>query len=257
MAGQRPHTRRAAPPVLYEKQGPVAVVRLNRPEVHNAYNMAMRDSLYAALTALRDDPEVRVGVLLGNGPSFCSGGDVHEFGTAASPTAARAARWRRDVAGLLATLPKPMVVGVHGYAVGGGLEFALLCDLCVLSEDARLRYPETGLGTIPGVGGTQTTPRLAGPGRALEVLWSARWIRPHEAMAWGLAVRVVPRERLESTVLRIAKRLAALAPELLSASKRAVGEGLDLSLESALRLENRLANRVVAVLRRQNRGRSR
>lgn len=229
------------PPVLYEKRGHVGVVRLNRPKVHNAYNMAMRDCLYETLLALRDDPDVRVGVLLGNGPSFCSGGDVTEFGTASGPVAARAARWRRDVAGLLTSLTKPVIAGVHGYAVGGGLEFALLCDLCVLSDDAKLCYPETGLGTIPGVGGTQTTPRLVGAGRAMDLLWSGRWIGPDEALEWGLAVKVVARARLEKVVLTLAAKLAQLKPELLVCSKRAVSEGLEHSLERGLRLEGRLA----------------
>ncbi|GIW45637.1 MAG: 3-hydroxybutyryl-CoA dehydratase [Candidatus Binatia bacterium] len=223
-------------------------MRLNRPEVHNAYNMAMRDGLFEVLSAIRDDPEVRVGVILGNGPSFCSGGDLNEFGTAASPTSARAARWRRDVAGLLASLWKPMIAGVHGYAVGGGLELALLCDWCVLSDDARMCYPETGLGTIPGVGGTQTMPRLAGRARALEAMGSGRWLSPREAVEWGLAVRIVARARLESTVWTLAEKLAAIEPALLQLSKRAVWEGLDRSLAAGLCLERRLASRAASRL---------
>ncbi|GBD26677.1 putative enoyl-CoA hydratase echA8 [bacterium HR30] len=230
-------------PVWYEKQDHVAVVRLNRPEVHNAYNRAMRDCLYEALLAVRDDPDIRVAVLLGNGPSFCSGGDVTEFGTAPGPVAARAARWRRDVAGLMARVPKPLIAGVHGFAIGGGLEFALLCDLCVVSDDAKLRYSETGLGTIPGVGGTQTTPRLVGPARALDILWSGRWITPAEALEWGLAVKVVPRARLETTVFSVAADLASRDPSLLTLTKRAVWEGLDRSLAAGLRLERYLAKR--------------
>lgn len=232
------------PAVIYEKQGLLGFIWLNRPGVHNAFNLAMRDALFESLLAVRDDPEVRVAILMGRGPSFCSGGDVTEFGTAPSPTAARAARWKRDVAGLLASIPKPMVAGVHGYAVGGGLEFALLCDLCVLSSDARLCYPETGLGTIPGVGGTQTTARLAGRTRALEAIWSGRWIAPEEAVAWGLAVQVVPRARLLAVVKSLALTLAQLDPDLVACTKRAVWEGGDLALARGLALERTLALRL-------------
>ncbi len=249
----RREAEKLSPPLMYEKRGHVAVVRFNRPEVHNAYNMAMRDSLYEALAAVRDDPEVRVAVLLGNGPSFCSGGDLTEFGTAAGPVAARAARWRRDVAGIIASLPKPLIAGVHGFALGGGLEFALLCDLCVVSDDAKLRFPETGLGTIPGVGGTQTMARLAGAARALEVLWSGRWITPREAVDWGLAVKVVPRAQLEKTTLRMATHLATLDPNLLVLSKRAVWEGLERALCSALWLEHKLAQRAGVAAAKEDR----
>jgi enoyl-CoA hydratase/carnithine racemase len=244
--------RNDASPVLYEKQPPLGLIWLNRPQVHNAYNTAMRDALFEVLGAVRDDPEVRVGVLLGKGPSFCSGGDLSEFGTAPSPVWGRAARWKRDVAGLLASLPKPTIAGVHGYAVGGGLEFALLCDLCVLSDDAKLAYPETGLGTIPGVGGTQTTPRLAGPTRALEVLWTGRWLHAEEALAWGLAVRVVPRVRLVPAVVALARRIARIPGALLSSSKRAVWEGLDCEFSRGLALERRLALRSSRGHGRQN-----
>src|SRR5262245_21751774 len=163
-------------PVLYEKAGPDAVVSLNRPEVLNAYNVAMRDALFEALHAVRDDPDVRVMILRGNGPAFCTGGDVHEFGTAPSPVVARAVRWGRDVWGLLKSLAKPSIAAVHGSVVGGGMEMALLCDVCLAADDARFSYPETGLGMIPGVAGTQTTPRTIGTGRALDLILTGRWI---------------------------------------------------------------------------------
>ena len=121
----------------------------------------MRDALFEALHAVRDDPDVRAMVLRGNGPAFSTGGDVAEFGSAPSPVTARDVRWRRDVWGLLHTLSKPTIAAVHGYAVGGGFEMALLCDLCIAADDARFCYPETGLAMIPGVAGTQTTPRAA------------------------------------------------------------------------------------------------
>src|SRR5262245_28533221 len=120
----------SAPAVLYDKHDSIAIVSLNRPEVLNAYNVAMRDALFETLQAVRDDSDVRVMILRGNGPAFCTGGDVREFGSAPSPVMARETRWRRDVWGLLRALPKPTIAAVHGYAVGGGFEMALLCDFC-------------------------------------------------------------------------------------------------------------------------------
>ncbi len=226
-----------------EKSGAVACITLNRPHVHNAYDTRMRDALYEALLAVRDDPEVRAVILRGAGRSFCSGGDLREFGTAPSLVAAREARWRRDVCGLLASLPKATIAAVQGYAVGGGLELALLCDLCLLASNARLRYPETGLGMIPGLGGTQTTTHLARLGRAQELVLSGCWLTAREAVEWGLALACLPRPRLWPATQHLARQCATLSPALLAASKRVVWEGSELPLTTALDLERRLATR--------------
>jgi len=234
--------RRLPPAVLYEKAGSVAVVSLNRPEVLNAYNVAMRDALFETLQAVRDDPDVGAMVLRGNGPAFSSGGDVSEFGTAPSPLAARDVRWRRDVWGVLRTLPKPAIAAVHGYTVGGGLEMALLCDLCIAAADARFCYPETGLAMIPGVAGTQTTTRLLGIGRALDLVLTGRWLSAAEALQLGIVARIVaPADDLRAAAVDLARQLCKLPPALLAQTKRAVNEGLDLSLAEGLTLEKRLA----------------
>ena len=136
----------------------------------------MRDALHEALRAVRDDPEVRVLLLEGSGRAFSTGGDLTEFGTAPSPVGARQARWRRDVWGVLWSLPQITVAAVHGLAVGGGFEMAMLCDQCWAAVDARFALPETGLGMIPGVAGTQTLPRLVGLGRAIDLVLTGRWL---------------------------------------------------------------------------------
>jgi enoyl-CoA hydratase/carnithine racemase len=227
--------------IRYEKRGAVAVVTLDRPAVLNAYDVGMRDDLFAALGAADDDPDVRALVLRGSGPAFSSGGDVREFGTAPSPSVARAVRWRRDVWGRLIALRAGTVAAVHGWAVGGGMEMALLCDLRVAADDARFALPETGLGMIPGVGGTQTLPRSAGLGRALDVVLSGRELDARAAAAAGLVHRVVPRGRLDATALALARRLAALDPARVQAARRCVRAAHDLSLEAAIALERRLA----------------
>ena len=244
MANSEPHLGAAprAPAVLYEKDGPVAIVSLNRPEVLNAYNVAMRDALFEALQAVRDDGDVRTMVLRGNGPAFSTGGDVSEFGSAPSPITAREVRWHRDVWGLLHALPKPTIAAVHGFTVGGGFEMALLCDLCIAAADARFGYPETGLAMIPGVAGTQTTPRAVGVSRALELVLTGRWLTATEAFNMGLVVRVVTPEQLRNAAIDLARRLCELPPTLAARVKRAVDEGLDLPLAEGLALEGRLAS---------------
>lgn len=229
--------------VLFERldDGRIALVSLNRPERLNAYDTRMRDALYGALTAVRDDPGVRALILRGNGPAFSTGGDVAEFGSAPSPARAREVRWLRDVWGTLAALPAVTIAAVHGYAVGGGFEMALLCDQCIAAADARFALPETGLGMIPGVGGTQTLPRLAGHGRALHYALSGAWLDARSAAELGLVSRIVPQRRLLAAALALARHAARLDPALVRRCKRAVGEGLDLPLSAGLALERRLA----------------
>lgn len=227
--------------VRFEKVESVAVLTLARPQVLNAYNTAMRDDLYAILGAVRDDPEVRVVVLRGAGRAFSSGGDVREFGSAPSPLVARAVRWRRDVWGRLLGLRQATIAAVHGYALGAGFEMALLCDLCVAAEDACFGFPETRLGMIPGVGGTQTAPRSLGIGRALDLVLSGRWLDAREAHSLGIVNRVVPRARLRGEAMAIARRIAAIDPQRVAALKACVRRGLDLGLEQGLQLERRLA----------------
>lgn len=227
--------------VRYARRGPLAVVTLDRPEVLNAYDTRMRDDLDAVLAAADDDPEVRVLVLRGRGPAFSTGGDVREFGTAPSPMVARAVRWRRDVWGRLLALRAATIAAVHGWTVGGGMEMALLCDLCVAATNTRLALPETGLGMIPGVAGTQTVPRRVGSARALDLVLSGRVLDARAAWRMGLVVRVVPRARLDATALAMARRLARLDPGLVQAARRCVRAAHDVGLAQGLALERRLS----------------
>ena len=224
----------------YETRGPVAIVSLDRPECLNAYSVAMRDDLHAVLAAADADPAVRVLVLRGRGPAFSTGGDLREFGSAPSPFVARQVRWQRDVWGQLLRLRAVTLAAVHGLAVGGGMEMALLCDLCLAADDARFALPETGRGMIPGVGGTQTLPRRVGVGRALDLVLAGRWLTAREARATGLVLDVVPRRRLEPAALALARRLARVPPRVALAVRRCVRAAHDLPLEAGVSLERRL-----------------
>ncbi len=229
--------------VIFEKRDGVAWVTLNRPGQLNAYNTAMRDDLFQVLDAVQDDPDVRAMVLAGAGKAFSTGGDLSEFGSAPSPTIARWVRFRRDVWGRLKALPVPTVAACHGFTVGGGLEMVLLCDFAVAADDTRICLPETGVGMIPGVAGTQTAPRRIGLGRALDICITGRWIDAHEALLVGLVAEVVPVAQLDGRAQELACTLGRLSRELAHSIKVAVWEGLDLPLRDGIELERRLAER--------------
>jgi enoyl-CoA hydratase len=230
--------------IRFEKSGGIARIVLNRPRQLNAYNVAMRDDLFAALSAVHDDLEIRALILSGAGPAFSTGGDVSEFGTAPSPIVARWVRFRRDVWGRLRSLSIPTVAAVHGYAVGGGLEMVLLCDVAIAADDAVFCLPETGLGMIPGVAGTQTAPRRLGRGWALDLCITGRWIDAKQALAIGLVAEVVPRAALLSSARNFARRMSRMPRERVAIARAAVWEGLDLSLCDGLGMERRLARRL-------------
>jgi enoyl-CoA hydratase len=233
----------ALPAVIYEKRDAVAWVTLNRPERLNAYNVEMRDGLFEALSAVQEDPEVRAMVLAGAGRAFSTGGDVSEFGQAPSPTAARWIRFRRDVWGRLRGLTVPTVAAVHGFTVGGGMEMALLCDVAIAADDARFCLPETGLGMIPGVAGTQTAARRIAFGWALDLCITGRWIDAEQALFVGLIAKVVARKALDRTAHDCALALSRVPRVHAALARLAVWEGLNSSLPDGLELERRLAKR--------------
>ncbi len=231
--------------LIYEKEGAIAYVTLNRPQFLNAYNMQMRDDLSEALSAIRDDDEVRVVLLQGAGEkAFCAGADLTEFLTAQSPVAARQIRFDRDVWGLFLSIPQPLIAVLHGYILGSGIEMALCCDLRIASDDAHFGLPEIGLGIIPAAGGTQTLPRTVGCGKALEMLLTGDWIDAMEAWRIKLVNRVVPKKQLKKIAKETAEKIASHDIDVMRCAKQAVVQGLDMSLVEGLDLEKILASRL-------------
>ena len=234
-----------SPTVLIEKRGGAAVLTLNRPEVINAFDTRMRDDLFSALGAALDDPDAGAILIRGAGArGFCAGADLTEFGSAPSQTVARRVRWERDLWGLFASAPKPLIAAIHGYAIGSGVEIACLCDLRIASEDAVFRMPETALGMIPAAGGSQTLPRAVGLSASMKALLANETIDAERALSLGLVHRVVPRAALSEASEIAARRLAEIPPETSAAIKRAVNEGMDAPLPQALALETRLARKL-------------
>ena len=229
--------------LVYQKDGAIAWVTLNRPEVLNAVNMQMRDELWDLLHAVRDDPDVRAVIFKGAGErAFSAGADISEFGTAPSYVDARRARRERDLWGFMLSLHRVVLVAaIHGYALGAGIELPMCCDIRIASDDARLGLPEVSLGYIPSAGGTQTLPRHVPPGVALQMILSGDPIDAQTALAYGLVQRVVPGERLYAEAEGLAREIASLPPLVIQHAKRAVLEGVEMPLAQGIALESRLA----------------
>ncbi len=217
----------------------VAVVSLHRPEKLNIYNLAMRDALIEVFTAVADDRAVRAMLLRADGRHFSAGADLSEFGTAGSVLAARRIRWDRDPWVALWHLPQPTVVALHGYALGAGLEMALLCDVRLAAPDTKVGLPETRLGMLPSAGGTQSLTRAIGRGAALPVVLGAATLDADDAARRGIVHRVVADVQVEARL--VAAHLAVLPPAAVQAARRALHVAGDLPLAEGLDVERRLA----------------
>jgi enoyl-CoA hydratase/carnithine racemase len=212
----------------------VALVRLNRPPL-NPLSYALLDALSDVAEELAADPSVKAVVLTGNDRAFAAGADIGEF---TDPVASQliGPAFRRAVDALPA-IPRPVIAAISGYALGGGLEVALACDLRIAGDSARVGFPEILLGIFPGGGGTQRLPRLVGPATAKEIIWSGRQIRADEALTLGIVDRVVPAADVLTAALAWAGELASGAVVAMGMAKRLIDEGIELPLPVALDLE--------------------
>jgi enoyl-CoA hydratase len=213
----------------------VATVTLNRPDAGNSRNQQMREELARIYNLVSTNDRVRVMVLTGAGPrAFCAGMDLRESDRSETPEARRhRLRNSRDIE-QLASLPKPTIAAVNGYALGGGCEMALACDLRVMAEDARLGLPELTHGLVPGGGGTQRLPRLVGAALAFEMIYLGTPLYGPRAVARGLATACVPREELDVFAADMAGRLAELSPAALRTAKELIQRSLETPLQDGL-----------------------
>ena len=216
----------------------VALVVLDRPDVLNALNFALIAELTDALEALDREPACRAIVLTGAGDrAFAAGADIPELASQ-TPTSLqvedRFHRWER-----IKRIRKPLVAAVRGYALGGGCELAMTCDVIVAAEDAQFGQPEIRLGVMPGAGGTQRLARAIGKAKAMEMILTGRSMPAAEAEAHGLVSRVVPSEEVVPAALELAAKIAAMPPVAVLAAKAAVNRAEELPLESGLEFERR------------------
>jgi enoyl-CoA hydratase/carnithine racemase len=243
MTGLRPG--QAGETVLTQVEDGILTVRLNRAESAHARNQVMRDELASLWRVVAADGRVRVVVLTGAGDRyFCAGMDLKEASQPEEPVARRDRMQRSRDIELLADLPQPTVAAINGYALGGGLEMALACDMRLIADSAYVGLPEVTRGLVPGGGGTQRLPRLIGYPRSCELVLSGRRLTAHEAVEWGIAARVVPAAELLAAVSRLAASIAAhpepavrYAKVLLRRSLQVpVSAGVDAELDVLLTL---------------------
>ncbi len=223
--------------LLCATDGPVGVVRLNRPEVRNALNLRLMEELVQALEAFDADPAVGCILLEGNDAAFAAGADIAEMADAGAVEMLlrdQFARWDR-----IRRVKKPIVAAVSGYALGGGCELAMLCDIVVASSTAQFGQPEIGLGVMPGAGGTQRLTRAVGKNRAMEMVLTGRLISAQEALAAGLILKAVPLEVYRAEAMLLAKDIAARPPIAVRLAKEAVLKSFDTFLEAGLEFERK------------------
>jgi len=224
--------------LLLERDGPVAVITINRPQVLNALNTPTLDELRRAILELKHDAAVRVVIITGAGDkAFVAGADINELAVQRPAQGKAHALRGQHVFDLIENMGKPVIAAINGYALGGGCELAMACTLRIAADTARLGQPEINLGILPGYGGTQRLPRLVGKGAALDLLLTGRHVTAGEALQAGLVNRVVPAAELLPSVKALAGELAAKAPVAMQYIIEAVNNGLDVSFDKGQFLE--------------------
>jgi enoyl-CoA hydratase/carnithine racemase len=231
--------------VRVEVEDRVATIRLDRPPM-NAINKAVQEGLRAAAAQVSEDADVRAVILYGGEKVFAAGADVKEFADQSHAFMVRDAARVMSSIDSIARIPKPVIAAVTGYALGGGCELALAADFRVSADNAKWGQPEILLGIIPGMGGTQRLPRLVGPSKAKDLIYSGRFVDADEAHDIGLVDVVAPAADVYSTAVSLAHKLAKGPALAMAAAKAAIDGGLDTDLASGLRLESHLFASVFA-----------
>ena len=226
--------------VNVELQGAVAVLTIDRPKALNALNPEVLADLKAAFEGI-DQNTVRCVVLTGAGDkSFVAGADIGSMSTMTKAEGEAFGKLGNDIFLMIESFPLPVIAAVNGFALGGGCELAMSCDIRICSDNAMFGQPEVGLGITPGFGGTQRLPRLVGMGMAKQLLYTARNIDAAEALRIGLVNAVIPQAELLDAALKMAGQIAKNAPIAVRACKKAVNEGMQVSIDKAVEIEEKL-----------------
>jgi enoyl-CoA hydratase len=225
--------------IRFERDGAVATITINREKVRNALNQATRAELFAALRAVEADDELRVVIITGAGDrAFVAGADINELRALPSATLARQDSQRAQAIGLyMAEMSKIVIAAINGFALGGGCELAMSCDIRLAADTARFGQPEINLGIMPGWGGTQRLTRLVGPGMSKLLNLTGELISAEEALRIGLVERVYPAGELIGAANELARQIASKAPLAVAAIKQAINHGLQMPLADACMYE--------------------
>ncbi len=226
--------------VNFEQQGAVAILTIDRPKALNALNPDVLADLKAAFEGI-DQNTVRCVVLTGAGDkSFVAGADIGSMSTMTKAEGTDFGKLGNDIFLMIESFPLPVIAAVNGFALGGGCELAMSCDIRICSDNAMFGQPEVGLGITPGFGGTQRLARLVGMGMAKQLLYTARNIDAAEALRIGLVNAVLPQAELMDAAMKMANTIAKNAPIAVRACKKAVNEGMQVSIDKAVDIEEKL-----------------
>ncbi len=226
--------------INYEAEGAVAVLTINRPKALNALNSAVLDEINEALDAV-DTDTVRALIITGAGEkSFVAGADIAEMSTLTKAEGEAFGKKGNDVFRKIETLPIPVIAAINGFALGGGCEISMACDIRICSENAVFGQPEVGLGITPGFGGTQRLARTIGVGMAKQLIYTGRNIKAAEALRIGLVNAVYPLEELMGAAKKMASIIASNAPIAVRNCKKAINDGLQVDIDEALVIEEKL-----------------
>ena len=226
--------------INYEVEGAVGIITINRPKALNALNSQVLEELDQTLDAV-DLETVRALILTGAGEkSFVAGADIGEMSTLTKAEGEAFGKKGNDVFRKLEVFPIPVIAAINGFALGGGCEISMSCDIRICSENAIFGQPEVGLGITPGFGGTHRLARIVGVGKAKEMIYGARNIKADEAYRIGLVNNVYPLEELMDAAKKLASTIAANAPIAVRACKKAINDGLDVAMDEAIVIEEKL-----------------
>ncbi len=226
--------------ITYEQEGFVGIVTINRPKALNALNSQVLEELDAAFQAI-DLDKTRAVILTGAGEkSFVAGADIGEMSALTKAEGEAFGKKGNDVFRKIETFPIPVIAAVNGFALGGGCEISMSCDIRICSDNAVFGQPEVGLGITPGFGGTQRLARLVGPGMAKQMIYGARNIKAEEALRIGLVNAVYPQAELMDAAKKLAAGIAKNAPIAVRACKKAINEGLEVGMDDAMIIEEKL-----------------
>lgn len=224
--------------IIVDKEGRVGIVKMNRPDALNALNSETLRELKEVFAHLKEDDDVKVIIITGEGKAFVAGADIAEMKDMSPDQANDFSKSGQGVFDNIAKTEKPVIAAVNGFALGGGCELAMACDIRIASDKAKLGQPEVNLGIIPGFAGTQRLSRLVGAAKAKELIFTGDMVDAQTAHSIGLVNQVVPAEKLMDVCMEMAKKIASKGPTAVKLAKKVIDEGIQVNLDDGTTLES-------------------
>lgn len=223
--------------LIIEKQDAIGIIKINRPESLNALNIETLEEIRDAVTSLNNEEDIKVLIFTGEGKAFIAGADIKQMKDMNENDAREFCNMGQKIFDIIEHLDKPVIAAVNGFALGGGCELAMACDIRIASENAKFGQPEVNLGIIPGFGGTQRLPRLVGKGIAKELIFTGDLIDAQTALRIGLVNKIVSTEKLMDEAMMMAQKIASKGPVAIMIAKSVINRGMETDLAKGLAIE--------------------